>query len=61
MSARTALAGVALAALLAALVLLIATIGPFPVFAGIALFGTIGALLQERLAPDAPTDEEESA
>lgn len=61
MSARTLLAGLALVALLAVALLLVAALGPFPVLAGLALFGTIGALIQERLSPEARNDEQESA
>lgn len=61
MSARTALAALGLATLLGLAVLLVLALGPFPVLAGLALFGTVGALIQERLSPETPTDEQESA
>jgi hypothetical protein len=61
MSVQPLLAALGCVALLGLAVWLIATLGLFPVLAGLALVGTIGALVAERLSPDPTPDEEESA
>jgi hypothetical protein len=61
MSAQPLLAALGCVALLGLAVLLVAALGPFPVLAGLALIGTIGAVLAERFSPDPTPDEEESA
>jgi hypothetical protein len=61
MSARPLLAALAIVLLLGLAVQLVVILGPFPVLAGLALLGTLGALLGERFGADPGRDEEESA
>jgi hypothetical protein len=58
---RAVFVALAAAALPGLAVSRVVVLGPFAVLAGLALIGTIGALIGERLSPDTCFDEEESA